>query len=82
MTRSRRGTLQQSAVLKQLQVGRGGAIQVMREAKIKSDEYRAARDLTDTIDVLVEKLTGDKTYFHEKGSGYQVSGKANEWLND
>jgi acyl dehydratase len=51
-------------VLEKLSVGRRGAIQVSTEAKIGSDEYRAAQSVTDAIDNLAELLTGDSRYFH------------------
>lgn len=69
MTRSRRGYIKKDTALLNLRTGRSAAIQVCREAKIKSEEYRAAIKIVDAIDELVELLTGDKSYFHEKGSG-------------
>ena len=64
--RSQRGHIKKEQVLKKLQAGRQGAIQVHAEAKINSDEYRAATAVTGAIDELAEQLTGDETFFHLK----------------
>lgn len=64
--RSQRGHIKKEQVLKKLQAGRQGAIQVHAEAKINSDEYRAATAVTGAIDDLAEQLTGDETFFHLK----------------
>ena len=69
MAPNRRGYIKKDKALLNLKTGRNAAIQVCREAKIKSEEYRAAIKIADAIDDLVELLTGDKSYFHEKGSG-------------
>ncbi|ERP95725.1 hypothetical protein Q669_29595 [Labrenzia sp. C1B10] len=62
----RRGFINAEEVLKKLEVGRAGAIQVCTQAKIGSAEYRSANHITEAIDDLAEKLTGDRTYFHGK----------------
>lgn len=64
--RSGRGHIKSESALEKLGSGRAGAIQVMREAKIGSKEYRYAGDVCDAIDDLAEKLTGDRTHFHGK----------------
>ncbi|MEM9573857.1 MAG: hypothetical protein AAF870_01365 [Pseudomonadota bacterium] len=64
--RSQRGYIKKEQVLKKLQTGRQGAIQVHAEAKINSDEYRAATVVAGAIDDLAEQLTGDETFFHLK----------------
>jgi len=61
-----RGYVRKSEVLTQLKFGRDGAIQVHREAKINSPEYRTATKVCEQIDALAEVLTGDPTYFHFK----------------
>jgi hypothetical protein len=62
----RRGHISKKEVLEQLGVGRRGALQVCREAKVNSVEYRAAEDVSAAIDDLAEILTGDAKYFHIK----------------
>ena len=69
MRRTKRGFINKQQVLEKLEEGRAGAIQIRREAKINSDEYRAAGEVSDAIDELAGKLTGDKTHFHLKGHG-------------
>jgi hypothetical protein len=64
--RTQRGHVNKEQVLKKLQAGRHGAIQVRAEAKINSEEYRAATAVTGAIDELAEQLTGEKTFFHHK----------------
>ncbi len=64
--RTSRGHVKKDQVLKKLYAGRQGAIQVHAEAKINSDEYRAASAVTGAIDNLAERLTGDDTFFHLK----------------
>jgi len=64
--RTQRGHVNKDQVLKKLRAGRLGAIQVHAEAKIDSDEYRAASAVTGAIDDLAERLTGDQTFFHLK----------------
>ncbi len=64
--RTQRGHINKQQVLKKLQAGRQGAIQVHTEAKINSDEYRAATTVTIAIDDLAERLTGDVAFFHLK----------------
>jgi hypothetical protein len=58
--RSKRGSVSTGPVLKKLTEGRNGAIDVRRQAKIGSDEYKAAGIVTVAIDNLAEKLTGDR----------------------
>jgi len=69
MAHYRRGYIRKDVALLKLKTGRDAAIQVCREAKIKSDEYRAAIATVEAIDLLAETLTSDDHYFHEKGSG-------------
>lgn len=64
--RTQRGHINKEQVLKKLQAGRQGAIQVHTEANINSDAYRAATAVTGAIDDLAEQLTGDVTFFHLK----------------
>lgn len=64
--RPRRGHIKVADVLEKLRIGRAGAVQVCREAKINSDEYRAATAATQSINDLAEQLTGDADYFHPK----------------
>lgn len=64
--RTKRGFIKKDEVLKQIKVGRDGALQTHREAKINSPEYRAASEVTTAIDRLAEQLTGDRGYFHIK----------------
>ncbi|UWR62775.1 hypothetical protein [Phaeobacter inhibens] len=71
--RTRRGFVKKAEVLEKLSVGRRGSIQVCTEAKIGSDEYRAAQSVTSAIDNLAEVLTGDSTYFHLKPATAQPS---------
>lgn len=66
--RHKRGFIKKKEVLQKLRRGRDGAIQVCIEAKINSDEYRAAGRVVESIDELGETLTGDETLFHEAGS--------------
>lgn len=65
--RTKRGFIKKDEMLAKLERGRAGAIQVCTEAKIQSDEYKLAGDVTESIDNLAEKLTGDRTHFHLKG---------------
>ncbi|MFY0595785.1 MAG: hypothetical protein JXQ85_05095 [Cognatishimia sp.] len=67
-TKLARGYINIDEVLAQLKVGRAGAVQVCRQAKINSPEYKAARGAIDQIDVLAEALTGDSRYFHLKAA--------------
>jgi hypothetical protein len=64
--RSERGHIKAEHALEKLGTGRSGAVQVMREAKIGSKEYKLASYATDAIDELAEVLTGDKRHFHSK----------------
>ncbi|WP_040439484.1 hypothetical protein [Roseibium aggregatum] len=64
--RSGRGFINTQEVLEKLCIGRAGAVQVMRSAKIGSPQYRTAMHLCEAIDDMVEKLTGDRTHFHDK----------------
>lgn len=66
--RTGRGHVKKHQVMEKLGVGRVGAIQVRQEAKIKSDEYRAAQGVLDAIDELSETLTGDREYFWLKSA--------------
>jgi len=67
MSRRRsRGTISIKIALEKLGNGRAGAVQVMREAKIGSPEYKCAGYVADAIDDLAEKLTGDRTHFHTR----------------
>ncbi|MEM7291239.1 MAG: hypothetical protein AAF412_12870 [Pseudomonadota bacterium] len=66
--RHKRGFIKKKEVLEKLRRGRDGAIQVCVEAKINSDEYRAAGRVVESIDELGETLTGDETLFHEVAS--------------
>lgn len=66
--RHKRGFIKKKEVLEKLRRGRDGAIQVCIEARISSDEYRAAGRVVESIDELGETLTGDETLFHEAGS--------------
>ena len=61
-----RGHVNTDEVLKKLAVGRDGAIQVCREAKISSPEYGAAGEVMEAINKLAERLTGDGEHFHLK----------------
>lgn len=65
--RSKRGIIKKREVLKQLETGRNGAIQVCREAKINGTEYRAACEAVNAVDKLAETLTGDREALHLKG---------------
>ncbi|MEM9128321.1 MAG: hypothetical protein AAGA97_01190 [Pseudomonadota bacterium] len=62
--RTKRGHLKKDQILEKLAVGRSGSIQTQTEAKINSPDYRAAMDLTDSIDRLAEVLTGEPGHFH------------------
>ena len=64
--RTQRGHVSTEQVLSKLSTGRQGAIQVHAQARINSDEYRAASAVKDAIDDLAEQLTGDESYFHLK----------------
>lgn len=64
--RSGRRTINKDPALEQLGSGRAGAVQVMRQAKIGSPEYKSAGYVADAIDDLAEKLTGDRTHFHTR----------------
>ncbi len=64
--RTKRGFIKVELALERLRSGREGAIQVCREAKINSPEYRAAQGLAEAVDELAGLLTGDKGYFHIK----------------
>ncbi|MEM9733031.1 MAG: hypothetical protein AAF903_06035 [Pseudomonadota bacterium] len=57
--RSQRGFINTQSVLRQLQTGRDGAIEVCRQAKINGPEYQAAQGVLEAIDNLAESLTGD-----------------------
>ena len=61
--RTGRGVINTKAVLLSLKEGRSGAIRVCREAKINSPEYKAAQAVTEAIDDLAEKLTGNREFF-------------------
>ena len=64
--RTQRGHVHKQQVLEKLREGRTGAIQVRKEAKINSPEYRAAGEVTKAIDALAETLTGNREYFWTK----------------
>jgi len=64
--KSGRGHIQADSVLGRLSEGREGAVDVMRQAKIGSAEYRSAGFVLDAIDDLALKLTGDRTHFHSR----------------
>lgn len=64
--RSRRGFINTQEVLEKLSFGRAGAVQVMRSAKIGSPQYRTAMHLSEAVDDIAEKLTGDRTHLHDK----------------
>jgi hypothetical protein len=64
--RSGRGFINTQEVLEKLSFGRAAAVQVMRSAKIGSPQYRTAMQLSEAIDDMVEKLTGDWTHFHDR----------------
>lgn len=67
--RTQRGSIKIDQVLMKLREGRKGAIQVCTEAKVDSEEYRAAGEVTQSIDKLAEKLTGNVEYFWGKPHG-------------
>lgn len=71
--RSQRGHVEVEAVMRFLQVGRDAAIKVRREAKIGSEQYRAAGLVTNAIDDLAEELVGDRTVFHTKNHSVAAS---------
>lgn len=64
--RTKRGFVKVEPALDSLRVGRDGAVQVCRDAKISSKEYLASQKLIEAIDELAGVLTGDKGYFHLK----------------
>lgn len=64
MSQRRSGGIDKKRALEQLKVGRAGAVQIRREAKISSDTYRRAGVMLDAIDDLTEALTGDRAHFH------------------
>ncbi|KZM49059.1 hypothetical protein [Labrenzia sp. OB1] len=64
--RSGRGHIKTDQILEKLALGRDGAVQLTREAKIGSVEYRKAGYVMEAIDDLAEKLTGDRSHFHSK----------------
>lgn len=64
--RTKRGHLKRDQTLEKPAVGRSGAIQTQKEAKINSPEYRAAIDLTESIDRLADTITGETGPFHVK----------------
>ncbi|WP_299482076.1 hypothetical protein [uncultured Roseibium sp.] len=49
--RSGRGTVKLEPALEKLGTGRAGAVQVMREAKIGSPEYREASNVAEAITI-------------------------------
>ena len=69
MPRGSRGYVKVEQVLKKLEVGRNGLVQVCTEATIHSAAYNAAREAIEEVDTVVELITGDRRHFHEKGSG-------------
>ena len=69
MPRGRRGHVNVAQVLEKLGRGRNGLIQISREAVINSPEYKAADKAVIATDDVVEELTGNRKFFHEKGSG-------------
>lgn len=64
--RTKRGHIQKDQVLEKLGVGRSGAVQVCTEAKINSDEYRAAGAVMTAIDDLAGELTGNRSVLWEE----------------
>lgn len=64
MTRTRRGYVNVTAALEELETGRKGAVRVKTQAKIHSPESRAAEDVLEAIDRLAHELTGDPKHFH------------------
>lgn len=64
--RSGRGHIKTDQILEKLALGRDGAVQLARETKIGSMEYRSAGHVMEAIDDLAEKLTGDRSHFHSK----------------
>lgn len=67
--RKKRGIINTEPVLTKLSEGRSGAIQVCVNAKIGSDEYKAAGNVVDSIDRLAKSLTGELDYFWTKPHG-------------
>ena len=68
MAQKRGGIVDKEMVLSELNAGRKGAIRVLTQTKISSDQYRAAYRLVQAIDDVVELLTGDREYFYLKPS--------------
>lgn len=58
--------LDRQALLKELENWRAKCILVCTKAPIKSEVYNLADKLISDIDIAVEKLTGDRKYFHTK----------------
>lgn len=67
--RTKRGVVKMAKALEKLAVGRDGAIQVCREAKINTPEFKAANHVVDSIDDLAASLTGNEQHFHLTGHG-------------
>jgi hypothetical protein len=70
--RSGRGSINRAQVLERLRIGREGAIQIQREAKIGSPEYQSAETLMRAIDSVAALLTGDDAYFRLGNHGHGV----------
>ena len=68
-----RGYINKQAALDGLKTGRDAAIQVCIQAKVNSDEYRAASQTVEAIDDLVEALIGDREHFWDKMAPAQTS---------
>jgi hypothetical protein len=63
MTHARRSAYALDEVPKQLEAGRDGAIRVQAGSKPFGDQYNTAKAVTESIDELVEELTGDRERF-------------------
>lgn len=73
-----RGYVRKEEVLTKLGFGRDGVIQVLREAKINSSEYRSATEVCQKIDALAKILTDDPAYFHLKMATAEQQPKRDE----
>ncbi len=64
MSKARRSSFDKGTALKNLCAGRAGALAVCMSYRINGEEYRAACGVVETIDMLVECLTGDPGHLH------------------
>lgn len=76
MTKPRRSSLDRTKTLANLSAGRAGALSVCMSCRINSGEYRAALNMIEALDELVDCLTGDRNYLHAEAHGTRFGSKS------